>query len=160
MNVTLKRNFFSFTKPFDIVDSNGKVIFKINRELMSLTKLYWIKDKDDNIVGCIKKGILPLFNTYKLFLDGELCLVIKRYFKFLKSKVTIQGKDGNYSISGTLLSREFKILKNGKSIANFTGQYNLLKGFYNIDVEEKNIVHATFIAIAIYFISKKLILNR
>lgn len=98
----------SFTKTFELLDSNRNVIAKGQTEALSLTTVVDVKDESDKLIGTLEQEVFEnLFNFGSLYTikDASGKVVAKsRKLDFFTTDVSINGVTGNITMSKEFLS--------------------------------------------------------
>jgi uncharacterized protein YxjI len=137
----LQEKMISLTDKGVIMNLDKEVIGSFRGQLIKIGNTYRIRDTNDNPVLTVHEKIISLRSTYKFYKGGEqdeskFIGQLKRKLVAVKPSYYFEDPNENqvFTMKGNIWTLKFKILKDGKEIAEIHKKLfkSLLKGTYGV----------------------------
>lgn len=113
MKLYIKQKVFSLGDKYNILDENENLVYKVNSQLFAIAAKLQLMDGHDRELYYIKRKLTLFLAKYEIYQNGELYAVVSQRMAFLKSRIDVDSKYGQYEIDGNIINREYIIRKNG-----------------------------------------------
>ena len=134
MELIIKQKKFSIRDSFTIKDKKGNDKYQVIGEFFEATKNLHIKDMDGNEVAAIKEKMVSFKPKFYLYVNDEKVGEIVKDRALFGNKYRITGLD--WKIKGDGDERDYKIVKDGKKIADFRKKIIALTDTYVLEIED------------------------
>jgi uncharacterized protein YxjI len=143
---------------FHICDENDEVVFFVYQgyftalldsfigSFLSIGCKIVIENKNTQDKCILIKRPSFLWQSYDIYYNNKIIATVKREKSWLKSKFTILSAYGSISLSGNILTRSFKIIKDGNEVANINKVPFKIADTYEILISDSS---SDFLCIAI-----------
>ena len=136
MNFVVKQKVFSFADNFDIKDDFGDPHYIVEGKFFTIGKKLNIYDMNRNHLIYIEEKIFKFLPEYYLYQEDEMVAMVKRKLTFLKPRVDIESRYGNFTINGSVLGYNFSIEKDGKEVVRISKGLITLSDTYMVSIHE------------------------
>lgn len=139
----LKEKMISLTDKGKIFNMNNEEIGSFRGNLIKIGNTYRIRDLGDVPVLTVQEKIISLRASYKFFKGGEkdddqFIGKLKRKLVSIKPSYWFEDSNENkvFTMKGNIFSLKFKILKDGKEVAEISKKLwkSLLRGHYGVSM--------------------------
>lgn len=137
MRYVIRQKIFSIKDRFSIKDEKENDVYIVSSQISSFGKKLRIFDLQDNELCRIEQRVFRILPEYCINISGGLIAKVKKKLSFLKSDFSIVSNNGEYSVSGDLLSYEFFIRKNNFMIGHVSKKFFSNADTYGIEIHEK-----------------------
>jgi uncharacterized protein YxjI len=90
----------------------------------------------DNELCFIAQKVLSLMQQYTISMDSQPVMTIRQKLALFSKKFRITGTQGEYTMEGNLIAKDFRILKDGVIVATVSKKFIALADTYTVDVAE------------------------
>ena len=135
MRYQLKQKIWSWGNDFQINDSNGDPIFRVDGHVFSWGDKLSFQDMQGNELAFISQKLLTFMPKYELYRNGELFAEIIKEFTWFKSQFTLDVPGPNdYEIEGSFWEYEYKFNRSGRNVASVSRAYWSWSDTYGVDI--------------------------
>ncbi len=140
MRVNIRQKVFSFGDKFSVNTEDGTPIIYVEGQVFSLGNKLHVLDTNGDELFYIEQKIFKFLPEYRIFSNGEEVAFLKKEFTFLKPKINITSKYGDFTIDGNVLGYNFNIYKQGNITATISKKFVAFSDTYTLDIfDEENI---------------------
>lgn len=136
MRFQIRQKVFSFGDNFIIKDEYDEPHFQVEGKVFSLGDKLRLLDSSGRELFYIEQQLFKLFSEYNLYANGEVVAKCKRRFALLGVKFDITSSYGNFTIEGSPMSYNFRILKNNRVIATADKRFFSFSDTYGVDIDD------------------------
>jgi uncharacterized protein YxjI len=151
MKFAIRQRLISAGDDFDIKNEHGKKVYFVDGKAFSFVDDLTIKDLQRNEVARIKKKLFTFIPTYTVSRKGQLLATVRKRPFTLRTrfKLEIPGP-GKYEVLGNMFRYDYKILRDGKQVANVSKKILAMSDSYGIEIyDEENAITILGVAIVI-----------
>lgn len=148
MRYLIREKVFSLGDNFTIKTFEGYDAFKVVGKVFSLGNKLRIYSMDDRELVYIEQKVFKFLPEYNIYLDNSLAAVLKKEFTFLKPKLNIESRFGNFYIEGNIFARSFQVFKDGYIVADIYKKALSFSDTYEVEVDDSQ-NHAFILALVI-----------
>jgi len=137
MRYVMKQKLFSFTDDYNIADADGKDVYYVDGQLLSLGKKLSFQDMEQKELAFIQQKLLNWGPTYEIWHDGELEAVVKKeLFTFFHCVFHVDepGHDA-LTAEGNFNDHEYVFTRAGRQVASVSKQWFTFADTYGVDVD-------------------------
>ena len=139
MRFIIRQKMFSLGDKFNITDQLGRAKYRVQGKFISIGKKLDIYDMNHNHLVHIKEEIFRFLPEYYLYEDGQVTAKVKKQLTFLKPKINIDSKYGDFTIHGSVFEYNFTVKKDGKVVAKVSKALLSFSDTYGVDVYDENV---------------------
>src|SRR5262245_14805692 len=138
MRYVLRQKIFALGDDFSIRDEDGNDAFFVDGKALSLGHKLSFQDTQGNELAFIKQKLLSWGPTYEVYVDGEVCAVIKKdLFTLFKCRFTVDVPGPNdIEANGDFLDHEYEFERDGQAIAWASKRWFSWSDTYGIEVRD------------------------
>lgn len=144
----IKQKVFSLGEKFTIKDDQENDVYFVEGSFMKIPKTFEIMDMSRNEIALITKKTFSFLPKFKVDVNGEEILRIKKEFTWFKSKYTIEA--AGIEVDGNWWGMDFQILCRGEVIGQVNKQWFSWGDSYKVqifDEEMETVIIALVVAI-------------
>ncbi|HEU5388563.1 MAG TPA: LURP-one-related family protein [Streptosporangiaceae bacterium] len=132
----IREKMFRLAEDSDITDETGRLVLRVDGELISLHSRLVVQDPAGCEVAQISRKLVSLRPTYEISVDGQQVAEVRKHlFTPFREQFTIAVPDGrDMELAGDLLSHEFTIERDGQTVATISKRWLSLTDSYAVDV--------------------------
>ena len=137
MRYVMKQKLFSFTDDYNIADADGKDVYYVDGQLLSLGKKLSFQDMEQKELAFIQQKLLNWGATYEIWHDGELEAVVKKeLFTFFHCVFHVDepGHDA-LTAEGNFNDHEYVFTRAGRQVASVSKRWFTFADTYGVDVD-------------------------
>jgi uncharacterized protein YxjI len=137
MRYVMKQKLFSFTDDYNIADADGKDVYYVDGQLLSLGKKLSFQDMEQKELAFIQQKLLNWGPTYEIWHDGELEAVVKKeLFTFFHCVFHVDepGHDA-LTAEGNFNDHEYVFTRAGRQVASVSKRWFTFADTYGVDVD-------------------------
>jgi uncharacterized protein YxjI len=138
MRYAMRQKLFTLTDDYNITDAEGKDIYYVDGQLLSLGKKLSFQDMAQKELAFIQQKLLNWGPTYEIWHDGELEAVVKKeLFTFFHCVFHVDepGHDA-LTAEGNFSDHEYVFTRAGQQVAAVSKQWFTFADTYGVDVSE------------------------
>jgi uncharacterized protein YxjI len=138
MRYVMRQKLFTLTDDYNITDADGKDIYYVDGQLLSLGKKLSFQDMAQKELAFIQQKLLNWGPTYEIWHDGELEAVVKKeLFTFFHCVFHVD-EPGHDSLTaeGNFNDHEYVFTRAGQHVAAVSKQWFTFADTYGVDVSE------------------------
>jgi len=132
----IRERMFRMGEDSDITDEAGRPVLHVDGKVMSLHNRLVLQDPSGREAGQVHRKLAALRPTYEITIGGkDVAEVRKHLFTPFGERFTIdvRGAD-DLEINGDLLSHEFTIGRDGRTVATISRRWLTMTTSYAVDV--------------------------
>ncbi|QFT89654.1 hypothetical protein FIU87_13415 [Bacillus sp. THAF10] len=144
----IKQKVFSLSEKFTVKDQQEKDVYYVKGSFMEIPKTFTIMTADSKEVAHITKKVFSWLPQFKVEVDGQEVLTIKKEFSFLKARYTIDA--AGIEVNGNWWDMNFEVLKHGDTVGKVGKEWFTWGDSYKVEVieeEMETIIIALVVAI-------------
>ncbi len=149
MIFTLKQKIWSWLDSYNILDSNGKVLYTVNSRL-AWGHYFEIRDKNGVCIATVKQKIWSFLSKFEIYYGSEFVGCVSRQWSFFRPEYDIDFM--GWTVEGELdfLRWNYRICdKDGNTVAVTKREYGFVDT-YSVEVDkEENALPALILALSI-----------
>lgn len=151
MRFYINQKAFSWTSQFSIMNDQMEEVFTVEGEFMSFTNKLRLKDIRGREILYTEKEIFTFLPRYTIYeSSGRALATINQKFAFFRHVFEVHEGGNLLQVEGDFFGHDFRISKNGSSIASFTKEYFTIGDKYVIDIgDEDNDLLYLFIVLVV-----------
>ena len=132
----IRERMFRLGEDSDITDEAGQPVLHVDGKVLTLHNRLVLRDPADREVGQVHRKLAALRPTYEVSIGGKgVAEVRKHLFTPFGERFTIDVPGpSDMEISGDLLSHEFTIERDGKTVATISKRWLSMTASYAVDV--------------------------
>ena len=136
MRYLIREHFFRLGEDSDILDDEGRVVYRVDGKVLTLRNLLIVRNVDGQEVARVERKLLALRPTYEVSVDGhEIAEVRKRLFKLLHDRFTIEIPGGeDLAMDGDIFEHEFTIRRDDRVVATVSKRWISLTDTYGVEI--------------------------
>ncbi len=140
----LKEKLISFRDKVDVMNTDKEVLGHFVGKLIKIGNKYRLLDLKNKIILVVKEKVVSLRSTYRFYKtdkedpdDSELIGNLKRKLVSIKPSYWFEDPDDKkvFTMKGNIFALKYKILKDGKTIANISKKLFKIRGTYGVKIE-------------------------
>jgi uncharacterized protein YxjI len=148
----IRERLFRLGEDSDITDENGQPVLHVDGKVLSLHNRLILTDPTGREIGQVHRKLAALRPAYEITLGGkDVAEVRKHLFTPFGERFTIDVPGpSDMEISGDLLSHEFTIDRDGRTVATISKRWLSIKASYAVDVapgEDDMLILASVLAL-------------
>lgn len=148
MTLYMKQKVVALTDRFTVTDENGKPVYYVEGELLSLGKKLHISDVMGNELATVRQRLLTLLPKYAVEVEGEEVAEITKEFTLFKPCYKVKGP--NWTVDGDIWDHDYHIRKGFDSIVHVSKAWLSWGDTYKISIHKDiNPVMAIAVVLAI-----------
>lgn len=136
MDYLIRERVFALGNKFDIEDSMGQSIYRVESQIFALGRKLRIYNRNGEEVAYIEQRIPRLLPEYDIYIDGRQLGSLKKELSFFRPSFAINSDYGDFEIEGDVLRYNFSILKNGRPVASISKKFLALYDSYMVSVDD------------------------
>ena len=132
----IRERIFRLGEDSDITDEAGQPVLQVDGKVLSLHNRLVLRDPAGREVGQVHRKLAALRPTYEITIDGKNVAEVRRHlFTPFGERFTIDVPGpSDMEIRGDLLSHEFTIERDGKTVATISKRWLSMTASYAVDV--------------------------
>jgi uncharacterized protein YxjI len=132
----IRERMFRMGEDSDITDEAGRPVLHVDGKVMSLHNRLVLQDPSGREAGQVHRKLAALRPTYEITIGGQdVAEVRKHLFTPFGERFTIDVRGvGDLEINGDLLSHEFTIGRDGRTVATISRRWLTMTTSYAVDV--------------------------
>ena len=132
----IRERMFRLGEDSDITDEAGQPVLQVDGKVLSLHNRLVLRDPAGRELGQVHRKLVALRPTYEITIDGNNVAEVRRHlFTPFGERFTIDVPGpSDMEISGDLLSHEFTIERDGKTVATISKRWLSMTASYAVDV--------------------------
>jgi uncharacterized protein YxjI len=132
----IRERMFRMGEDSDITDEAGQPVLHVDGKVMSLHNRLVLQDPSGREAGQVHRKLAALRPTYEITIGGQdVAEVRKHLFTPFGERFTIDVRGvGDLEINGDLLSHEFTIGRDGRTVATISRRWLTMTTSYAVDV--------------------------
>jgi uncharacterized protein YxjI len=132
----IRERMFRMGEDSDITDEAGRPVLHVDGKVMSLHNRLVLQDPSGREAGQVHRKLAALRPTYEITIGGkDVAEVRKHLFTPFGERFTIDVRGaGDLEINGDLLSHEFTIGRDGRTVATISRRWLTMTTSYAVDV--------------------------
>lgn len=134
MRYLINQKIFSFGDNFVIKDEYGNEKYFIKGKIFSFGDKLRIYDENNNEKVYIEQKLFKLMPEYLVYIEGNYAAKIKKEFTFFRPKFNIDSNFGQYNIEGDFFGYDFRIMKNGRTVAFISKKFFSIRDSYGVEI--------------------------
>lgn len=134
MKLYIKQRIFSFKDKYDIYDENENLVYYVDSQLFSMVAKLRLLDAQERELFFIRGKFRFLLSEYDIEANGELCATIHQKMSFLKSKLYVESKYGQFDIQGNFMGMDYDIYYNGHYFGGIHKKWLSWGDSYELDI--------------------------
>ena len=148
MTLYMKQKVFAFKDRFYITDEQGKNIYYVEGEFLSLGKKLHIYDMQNNELAMVQQRLLTLLPKFSVIVEGEQVAEIAKELTLFRPMYKVKGP--NWTVDGDIWDHDYHVRKGMNSIIHVSKAWLSWGDTYKIDIRnEINPVMAIAVVLAI-----------
>lgn len=138
MKYYMRSKFFSIKEDFWIKNQYGEEVYFVDNKFLTIGLQFDIL-KNNEIMYVVKEKMLTFMANYEILKNREIVAKVNQKFTFMRDKLKVDSKYGEFIIQGDIFDYNYKIYKNNKSVANVNKEFFAFTDNYevNIDFEDE-----------------------
>lgn len=136
MRYQIRQKVFSFGDNFTIKGENDEPRFIVRGRVFSLGDKLTLEDLNGNELFYIEQRIFKLLPEYHIYQNGMEAAMVKKEFTFFKPRFHIESRYGNFDVEGDVFGYNFRVLKNGRTVAAVNKKWFAFSDTYGVEVED------------------------
>jgi uncharacterized protein YxjI len=137
MRLQINKRVFSLGDQYDVTDSQGNPVYRVQGHLFALGKKLDLLDMAGNEVAKIHQRLLSLVSEYDILQGDQVVAVVKkRMFSLFHARFTVEGPGGVYEMEGDWINWNYEIRANGQTVAQISQQFSLVQDRYGMEIVE------------------------
>lgn len=136
MRYYIQQKIFSFSDEFTIKNAQGDDIFKVKGKLMSFGNKLRIYSMDGRELVYIEQKLFRFLPEYHIYIDNTYGAMVKKEFTFMKPKLYIESKFGNFNVEGNFFQHNFDVFKNGSTVASIDKKIMSWSDSYEVGIAD------------------------
>ena len=150
MKLALKQKVFSLKEAFTVMDEAGEPVYEVSGKLLSVGHKLTIRDMDGGEAAWIHQKVLSLVPKYFIGVSGRTEAELKGHITLFKAHYTLETERGNWEIRGDFLEHEYRMERDGETVAAVTRKWLSWGDTYLLDVaDDADVLTALGVMIAI-----------
>lgn len=134
MRYYMKSKFFKLKEDFWIKNEYGEEVYFVDNKFMTLGLQFDIS-KNNKIQYYVKEKLVTFMSNYEVYENDTVVASVRQKFTFLKDKIEIDSKYGNFKIEGNIFDYSYKIYKDNTVIAIANKDLFAFTDSYYVDVD-------------------------
>lgn len=134
MRYKIHQKIFSFGDKFTIKNENDEPMFNIRGRVFTLGDKLYLEDLNGSELFYIEQKIFKFLPEYNIFQNGVQVAKVKKELTFFKPRFNINSNYGKFEISGDIFAYNFRILKNGRTVATVSKRWFALSDTYGVEI--------------------------
>ena len=137
----LQEKLMSFKDKVKVMSPDREELGNFKGKLIKIGNTYRLRDLSDNVLLTVHEKVVSMRSTYKFFEGGEesddkLIGKLKRKLVSVKPNYWFEDSNENkvFTMKGNIWALKYKILKNGKDIAEISKKLFKIKGTYGVKI--------------------------
>ncbi len=138
MRYYIKSKLFKIKEDFWVKDVNGQECFFVDKEFFSFGLQF--KVLQNNIIQyTVREKLLKFLPAYEVFEpNGNVVARVKKNFTFFRDSIEVESNYGDFRIEGDFFDYNYRIISNGRVIANIEKELLSFTDNYYVDVQYEN----------------------
>lgn len=138
MRYYIKSKLLKLKEDFWVKDSNGKECFFVDKEFFSFGLQF--KVLQNNIIQyTVREKLLKFLPAYEVFEpNGNVVARVKKNFTFFRDSIEVESNYGDFRIEGDFFDYNYRIISNGRVIANIEKELLSFTDNYYVDIQYEN----------------------
>jgi len=133
----LKQHAWSWTKSYEIKNSNGALAFEVAGKFFSWGDNLAFRDAYGKEVASIEQRMMALMPTYNLNRNGQPFAEIRKKFSWLNNEFELDVPGPNdYIIEGSFWDYEYRFTRKGRLVARVSKDFWAWSDTYGVEIEE------------------------
>ncbi len=137
MKLYIKQRVFSIGDKYNIYDETERLIYHVTSQLFSLGAKLFLMNEEEEEQYFIKQRITFLFKEYEIYKGDQLCASIEQKLGFLKSRLAIKSRYGDFEINGDLWDLDYEIIKDGDYFGSVHKVFLSWGDSYELDIPKE-----------------------
>lgn len=132
----IRERMFRLGEDSEITDEAGRPVLHVDGKVLSLHNRLILQDPAGREVGQVHRKLATLRPSYEITIDGKDVAQLRQHlFTVFGERFTIDVHGaGEMQVSGDLLSHEFAIERDGKTVATISKRWLTMTDSYAVDV--------------------------
>jgi uncharacterized protein YxjI len=148
----MRERWFDIGDDYDITDESGRKLYHVDGKKLTLRDRVVIEDADGNEVAEVHRHLVSLRRTYEITIGGAPAAEVRKHlFTPLRDKFTIDiPGPHDLELTGSLLDHEYRIERDGDTVATVSKRWLSIKDTYGIQIaegEDHVLILATVVAL-------------
>ncbi len=138
MRYVIRERLIRLGEDSDITDEQGQPVYHVDGKVLTLHNTLIIRNLEGAEVAKVERQLIALRPTYRISRPGmEQTAVRKRLFSLFVDRFTIDvpGPD-DLHVTGSLFEHEYKIDRDGRTVATVSKRWISLTETYGVDIAE------------------------
>lgn len=138
MRYYIKSKLFKIKEDFWVKDVNGQECFFVDKEFFSFGLQF--KVLQNNIIQyTVREKLLKFLPAYEVFEpNGNVVARVKKNFTFFRDSIEVESNYGDFRIEGDFFDYNYRIISNGRVIANIEKELLSFTDNYYVDIQYEN----------------------
>lgn len=136
MKYVVRQKVFSIGDKYEIKDESGAGRFQVRGKVISIGNKLALLDMEGKELYAIRQKLVSILPRYRLLRDGTPVAEVRKRLSLFKSRFTISGASGDYSVVGRPLGYEYSISKDGAEVATVSKRFFSMADSYGVDIAE------------------------
>lgn len=134
MRYYMKSKFFKIKEDFWIKNQFDEEVYFVDNKFMTLGLQFDIC-KHGNILYYVKEKLLTFMSNYEIYENNTVVASVSQKFTFLRDKIEIESKYGDFRIEGNVFDYNYKIYKDNRVIAVAEKEFLAFTDNYFVDID-------------------------
>ena len=139
----LKEKLVSFRDKVNVMNTNKEVLGHFIGKLIKIGNKYRLLDQKNQIILVVKEKVVSVRSTYRFYKtnkedpnDDELIGSLKRKLVSIKPSYWFEDPSEKkvFTMKGNIFALKYKLLKDGKAIAEISKKLFRIKGTYGVKI--------------------------
>lgn len=137
MRYQIKEKFWSWGNDFNIMDAEGRPVFRVDGKAFSWGDDLQLLNMDGAELARIKQKLMSFRPKYEIYLGNQFFAEITKEFSWFKEEFTLDVPGPNdYSITGKFWRHEYRFERGGYEVARVSKQFFSWNDTYGIDIAQ------------------------
>ena len=155
MKYYMKPKFFAIKEDFWIKNEYGEDTFFVDKKFLSLG-LQFDMIKNNEILYSVKEKLLTFLSNYEIYNSMEVVAKVNQKLTFMKDRVKVESKYGEFTIQGNLFDYSYRIYKDNMVVAKIEKELFAFTDNYQVDIDfEDEAFILTLVVIIVNIIDKQ-----
>ncbi len=133
MKYYMKSRFFALKEDFWIKNEYGEDTFFVDKKFLSLG-LQFDMIKNNEILYSVKEKLLTFLSNYEIYNNMEVVAKVNQKLTFMKDRVKVESKYGEFTIQGNLFDYSYRIYKDNMVVAKIEKELFAFTDNYQVDI--------------------------
>lgn len=148
MKLYIKQKVFTIGESFTVRNEFNEDVYWVKGSFMRIPKKFTITDQSGKKVATIERQMLKIMAHYKITIEGQPSVVIKRNFTMFKQKFQIEGT--NWKLKGDYMSHNYSIVDGKAPVMSLRKHWFTWGDSYELNIlDEKHQLLALCVAIVV-----------